>query len=193
MVQGKITHWLNPCPFVFQGRLSSPSDHLRFRKAREGTCVCPQGRKQHLLSTVLTIFQIKSASFFSGWVGSTLLCIVGEGYHQMLWVKYQTCLVCLLGYGSLDNFPKAGAPRTSSACSDPRKLDVSRRSRSSSTTMKIHFEGNFDAETSLQSDVEEMKEELATLRQILVAEADQARELREEVSCLTLPAFLPGV
>lgn len=111
----------------------------------------------------------------------------------MLWFKYQTCLVCLLGYGSLDNFPKAGAPRTSSACGDPRKLDVSRRSRSSSTTMKIHFEGNFDAETSLQSDVEEMKEELATLRQILVAEADQARELREEVSCLTLPAILPGV
>lgn len=78
MVQGKITHWLNPSPFIFQGRLSSPSDHLRFRKAREGTSVCAQGR--NFLSTILTIFQIKSESFLSGWVGSTLLCIVGEGF-----------------------------------------------------------------------------------------------------------------
>jgi hypothetical protein len=47
--------------------------------------------------------------------------------------------------------------------------------------MKIHFEGQIDAETSLQSDVDEMKEELATLWKTLAAEADQARKLREEV------------
>jgi hypothetical protein len=54
--------------------------------------------------------------------------------------------------------------------------------------LNIRIEGEIDTEISLQSDVHEMKEELATLRQILAVEADQTRKLKEEVRYLT-PAF----
>jgi FtsZ-binding cell division protein ZapB len=54
--------------------------------------------------------------------------------------------------------------------------------------LNIRIEGEIDTKISLQSDVHEMKEELATLRQILAVEADQTRKLKEEVRYLT-PAF----
>lgn len=83
----------------------------------------------------------------------------------------------------------AAPPPTSSTCRDLRKVDVSRQRKSTSSTMlNIRIEGEIDTEISLQSDVHEMKEELATLRQILAVEADQTRKLKEEVRYLT-PAF----